>query len=228
MIPIHIKHLIYKEWIKTRWYAVLGVILTFALSIVMCMKTVLTFHHMDSAMYYSMLMSGNLSLFTMLKFKYWGLIVALLIGLPQFLPETASKRIRLTLHLPVSSATVVYSMVIYGLLLCCAVLLPALLVIVITLVAMFPSEVIVPTLQTMLPWLLGGITGYFFIAMIAFEPIAKFRVLYILAAYFVLRFFYISYGVGNAVTVYPLLFIITIVASLSVLYTSHRFNKGEL
>lgn len=226
MIPLHIKHLIYKEWIKTRWYATLGLLLTFALSVYMAINTAMTFHHMDSAMYYSMLMTGNISLFTALKFKYWALLVALLIGLPQFLPEISHKRIRLTLHLPVGATTIVYSMVLYGLMLCFAVLLPALLVVLVTLVAMFPMEIVVPTLQTMLPWLLGGITGYFFIAMIAFEPIAKFRFLYIIGAYFILRFFYISYGVGNAVTVYPLLLVITIVAGLSVLYTSHRFNKG--
>ena len=56
----------------------------------------------------------------------------------------------------------------------------------------------------------------------------KFRFGYILIAYFTLRFFYLGYGVGNAVTAYPLLLIITLISSLAVIYTSHRFNKGEL
>ena len=51
---------------------------------------------------------------------------------------------------------------------------------------------------------------------------------HILIAYFTLRFFYLGYGVGNAVTAYPLLLIITLISSLAVIYTSHRFNKGEL
>ena len=76
--------------------------------------------------------------------------------------------------------------------------------------------------------LLGGMTAYFFTAMIAFEPVWKFRFGYILIAYLALRFFYLGYGVGNAVTAYPLLLIITLISSLAVIYTSHRFNKGEL
>ena len=49
-----------------------------------------------------------------------------------------------------------------------------------------------------------------------------------LVAYFILRFFYLGYGTGNAVTAYPILLVITLISSLSVIYTSHRFNKGEL
>ena len=64
--------------------------------------------------------------------------------------------------------------------------------------------------------------------MIAFEPIWKFRFCYMLVAYFILRFFYLGYGTGNAVTAYPILLVITLISSLSVIYTSHRFNKGEL
>mgnify|MGYP005755580787 FL=1 len=226
MTRTQIKHLLYKEWIKTRWYAAVGLAGSLILSVYACIDAVSTFHDMGGAFFYSTLLTGNIALMTQLK--YLPLAIALLIGLPQFLPEITNKRIRLTLHLPVGSTAVVYTMVLYGLAVFCCTLLPALLITTATLAASFPAEVVVATLQTLLPWLLGGMTAYFFTAMIAFEPVWKFRFGYILIAYLTLRFFYLGYGVGNAVTAYPLLLVITLVSSLAVIYTSHRFNKGEL
>ena len=226
MTRTQIKHLLYKEWIKTRWYAAVGLAGSLILSVYACIDAVSTFHDMGGTFFYSTLLTGNIALMTQLK--YLPLAIALLIGLPQFLPEITNKRIRLTLHLPVGSTAVVYTMVLYGLAVFCCTLLPALLITTATLAACFPAEVVVATLQTLLPWLLGGMTAYFFTAMIAFEPVWKFRFVYILIAYLTLRFFYLGYGVGNAVTAYPLLLVITLVSSLAVIYTSHRFNKGEL
>ena len=226
MTRTQIKHLLYKEWIKTRWYAAVGLAGSLILSVYACIDAVSTFHDMGGTFFYSTLLTGNIALMTQLK--YLPLAIALLIGLPQFLPEITNKRIRLTLHLPVGSTAVVYTMVLYGLAVFCCTLLPALLITTATLAASFPAEVVVATLQTLLPWLLGGMTAYFFTAMIAFEPVWKFRFGYILIAYLTLRFFYLGYGVGNAVTAYPLLLVITMVSSLAVIYTSHRFNKGEL
>lgn len=226
MTRTQIKHLLYKEWIKTRWYAAVGLAGSLILSVYACIDAVSTFHDMGGTFFYSTLLTGNIALMTQLK--YLPLAIALLIGLPQFLPEITNKRIRLTLHLPVGSTAVVYTMVLYGLAVFCCTLLPALLITTAMLAACFPAEVVVATLQTLLPWLLGGMTAYFFTAMIAFEPVWKFRFGYILIAYLTLRFFYLGYGVGNAVTAYPLLLVITLVSSLAVIYTSHRFNKGEL
>ena len=226
MTRTQIKHLLYKEWIKTRWYAAVGLAGSLILSVYACIDAVSMLHDMGGTFFYSTLLTGNIALMTQLK--YLPLAIALLIGLPQFLPEITNKRIRLTLHLPVGSTAVVYTMVLYGLAVFCCTLLPALLITTATLAASFPAEVVVATLQTLLPWLLGGMTAYFFTAMIAFEPVWKFRFGYILIAYLTLRFFYLGYGVGNAVTAYPLLLVITLVSSLAVIYTSHRFNKGEL
>ena len=119
--------------------------------------------------FYSTLLTGNIAPHDSAQIPAFG-NSSLLIGLPQFLPEITNKRIRLTLHLPVGCTAVVYTMVLYGLaVFCCCTLLPALLITVITLAVSFPAEVTVATLQTLLPWLLGGMTAYFFTAMIAFE-----------------------------------------------------------
>lgn len=181
---------------------------------------------MGASQYFSSLILEKAIFFG--SFKYVPVIVALLIGLSQFIPEVTDKRIKLSLHLPVKNTAIIYSMVLYGFVIITAILLISILLLTLLISVYFPAEVIIPSLQTILPWVLGGITCYFFIAMISLEPIWKYRFLYIIFVYFVLRLFFYSYGLGNAVTIYPFLFIITLISSVSVIYTSHRFNKGEL
>ncbi|CDA21913.1 MAG TPA: hypothetical protein DHU85_08020 [Porphyromonadaceae bacterium] len=226
MTRTQIKHLLYKEWLKTRWFAAVSLLLGIILSTYACIDALSSFHSLGGAFFYSTLLSGNISL--MGQLKYLPLGVALLIGLSQFMPEITNKRIRLTLHLPIGGTAAVYTMILYGVVLFCCALLPAVLITTITMAVCFPAEITIPVWQTLFPWLLGGMTSYFFVAMIAFEPIWKFRFCYMLVAYFILRFFYLGYGTGNAVTAYPILLVITLISSLSVIYTSHRFNKGEL
>ena len=105
---------------------------------------------------------------------------ALLIGLSQFVPEVTDKRIKLSLHLPMENTTVIYSMVLFGFAIITAIQLISVLLLTLFMSVYFPSEIIIPSLQTILPWILGGMTCYFFIAMISLEPIWKYRFLYII------------------------------------------------
>ena len=221
-----LKHLIYKEWLKTRWYATIALLLSVGTVIYIFISIRSDLNLLGAPQYFSSLILEKSIFFG--KFKYIPIITALLIGLSQFVPEVTDKRIKLSLHLPMENTTVIYSMVLFGFAIITAIQLISVLLLTLFMSVYFPSEIIIPSLQTILPWILGGMTCYFFIAMISLEPIWKYRFLYIIFVYFVLRLFYYSYGLGNAVTIYPILFIITLISSVSVIYTSHRFNKGEL
>lgn len=168
MTRTQIKHLLYKEWLKTRWFAAVSLLLGIILSTYACIDALSSFHSLGGAFFYSTLLSGNISL--MGQLKYLPLGVALLIGLSQFMPEITNKRIRLTLHLPIGGTAAVYTMILYGVVLFCCALLPAVLITTITMAVCFPAEITIPVWQTLFPWLLGGMTSYFFVAMIAFEP----------------------------------------------------------
>lgn len=96
MTRTQIKHLLYKEWLKTRWFAAVSLLLGIILSTYACIDALSSFHSLGGAFFYSTLLSGNISL--MGQLKYLPLGVALLIGLSQFMPEITNKRIRLTLH----------------------------------------------------------------------------------------------------------------------------------
>lgn len=161
------------------------------------------------------------------RFKLIPILTALLIGLPQYVPEITDKRIKLSLHLPMRNTAIIYSMAIYGALAFLAIMTVSVLLLSFLMSFCFPAEITIPEILTLVPWVLGGLTCYFFISMIAMEPLWRYRFIYMVFAYFVLRLFFLPYGLANAVTAYPVLIAITIISCLSIIYTSHRFNKGD-
>ncbi len=220
-----LNRLAYKEWIKTRWYMLIALAVSLGMVIYIFFSIKHELNVWGATQYFANIILEKGVVVG--KFKFIPVITALLIGLPQFVPEVTEKRIKLSLHLPMNNTAVIYSMVLYGFAAVAAILTVATLLLTLLMSICFPAEIIIPELQTIVPWILGGISCYFFIAMIAMEPLWRFRFVYMIFAFFVLRLFFLSYGLGNAVTAYPVLIAVTLIASSSILFTSHRFNKGD-
>lgn len=223
---IILKHLIYKEWLKTRWFASIAMLLNLGVVIYIFVSLRSSFISAGGVAYLSSLMTYKTQFFSL--YRYIPLAVALLIGLSQFVPEVTEKRIKLALHLPLNNLRIIYTMVLYGFVLLLAIILPGILIFTGLISIYLPAEITVPILQTMCPWILGGFCAYFLIAMIAMEPIWKFRFLYILVSYEVLGLFLRHFSIGNAATLLPVLCLITCLSSIAPIYTSYRFNKGQL
>lgn len=221
-----LRHLIYKEWLKSKWYLLLALLINLGVVIYLFLSLRNSFFSAGGVTYLSMLMTYKIQFFSL--YRYIPLAIALLTGLAQFLPEVTDKRIKLSLHLPLNNLKIIYSMVIYGFALMVLTILPGLLLFVALSSLYLPAEIIIPALQTIFPWVLGGFCAYFLIAMIAFEPVWKFRFLYLLVSYKVLTLFFMDYSYGNVVTLLPLLITITCLSSIAPIYTSYRFNKGQL
>ena len=95
-----LKHLIYKEWLKTRWYATIALLLSLGTVIYIFISIRSDLNLLGAPQYFSSLILEKSIFFG--KFKYIPIITALLIGLSQFVPEVTDKRIKLSLHLPMS------------------------------------------------------------------------------------------------------------------------------
>lgn len=221
-----IKHLIYKEWIKIKWFALISTIVSVAVMVYIFCAVASSLSGTSPELIVADMLNKKAQFFG--AFKFVPLFVAALIGFSQFLPEVADKRIKLALHLPVSGLKVIYSMVLFGFAVMAAIILMSQLLFVAGMQFYFPAEVIVPAMKTMLPWILGGVTAYFLIAMVAMEPVARFRFLYVIVGYLLLAVFMKRYALGNAETILPILWGLTFVSSIAILFTSHRFIKGEL
>lgn len=221
-----LKHLIYKEWLKTRWFASIALLLNLGVAIYIFISLRSSFLSAGGVAYLSTLMTYKTQFFSF--YRYIPLVIALLVGLSQFVPEITDKRIKLALHLPLPNLRIIYTMVIYGFVLLLLLMIPGILLFAGLISIYLPAEIILPVLQTMCPWILGGFCAYFLIAMIALEPVWKFRFLYLLVSYKVLTLFFMYLPIGNAVSLLPLLGLITCLSSVAPVYTSYRFNKGQL
>ncbi len=221
-----LKHLIYKEWLKTRWFASIALLLNLGVLIYIFIALRSNFLSAGGTIYLSTLMTYKTQFFSL--YRYIPLGIALLIGLSQFVPEITDKRIKLALHLPIHNLQIIYIMVVYGFVLLFLTMIPGILIFTGLISVYLPAEITIPVLQTMSPWLLGGFCAYFLIATIALEPAWKFRFLYILISYKVLTLFFMYLSIGNAVSLLPVLCLITGLSGIAPVYTSYRFNKGQL
>ncbi|MCC8173802.1 MAG: hypothetical protein LIO65_05295 [Odoribacter sp.] len=151
-----ILNLFYKEWIKTRW------IILLALIVGLC-----TVFYIFVSVHHRMIMLGAKSYILKMLYddppiiyysllKYIPVLAAIAIGLAQYMPEMSKKRYRLLLHLPIKREFAIFSMALYGMV---ALTLYNLIIMgyfVWTNTKIFPAEVTLPVLGSIIPWFLGS------------------------------------------------------------------------
>lgn len=220
------KSVIYKEWLKIRWfligYAALGII---AVGYIF-LKVQHDIAFMEGKNYWYSILFQGLQYFGYLKFL--PLIGALAIGIAQYFPETVNKRIKLTFHLPLKENKILLMMHAFGTgsLLAAYLLIFSIFYVLSNL--FFPSEIINDAIVTVIPWFLAGLTAYFMIALIVLEPIWKYR-----AFYFIIGAFFITIYLNQSITAgyapaNPNLFILTAGSSIALIFSAYRFRKGEM
>jgi len=220
------KSVIYKEWLKIRWfligYAALGII---AVGYIF-LKVQHDIAFMEGKNYWYSILFQGLQYFGYLKFL--PLIGALAIGIAQYFPETVNKRIKLTFHLPLKENKILLMMHAFGTgsLLAAYLLIFSIFYVLSNL--FFPSEIINGAIATVIPWFLAGLTTYFMIALIVLEPIWKYR-----AFYFIIGAFFTSIYLNQTITagyapVNPILFILTAGSGIALIFSAYRFRKGEM
>ena len=146
----------------------------------------------------------------------------------QYFPETINKRIKLTFHLPVRENRIL--LVMHGFGTTCLALSYLLILGLFAGVSriFFPSEIVRDALVSVFPWFLAGLTAYFIVALIMLEPVWRYRVADFLIGGFFISIYLMSpataaYGPANTG-----LFILTVLLSITVVFSAYRFRKGEM
>ncbi len=220
------KGMIYKEWLKIRWFlliyaglGILAVIYTF-----IKVKHDITFSSPNGYWYFLLFMGGQY--FSLIKFIPG--IGALAVAIAQYFPETVSKRIKLTFHLPVNENKALLIMWLLGAgSLLISYLIQLLLFGGLSLIY-FPSDIIVPALSSIVPWYLAGLACYNLTALIVLEPVWKYRVFYIVIAVLFLPLLLQSVLTDGFSPVNPFMTILVLFSSFSLLFSGYRFRKGEM
>jgi hypothetical protein len=221
-----LKSVLYKEWLKTRWFLIIFLIAGTLATGYVFLKVKYDFTFKDATNYWYMILFQNLLYFRFLEFV--PLSGAVAVAIAQYFPETINKRIKLTFHLPVNEDKVLLVMMLYG----TVCLLAAYLVIFglfLTLSSVyFPSGIIWKAVGSVLPWFLAGFATSYLIALIILEPVWLYRFVYLLVtAAFVPVFFETSVAGGYA-PANPVLLIFVLILSIALLFSGYRFRKGEM
>jgi glucose uptake protein GlcU len=146
------KSIIYKEWLKTRWFFIAFAALGTLVVGYIFLTVQHNFKFNEPNNYWYTLLFMKLKYFGYLKFA--PIAGALAISIAQFFPETVDKRIKLTFHLPLNENKVLLIMTLFGTLCLLAAYLLFLALFVGLSTIYFPSNIILPALVTIAPWFL--------------------------------------------------------------------------
>lgn len=220
------KSILYKEWLKIRIVTVLSLLtgILFIVGIYMTVRHNLLLTNANT--YWNNIINREYIYFSILE--YIPLIMGLLIGAAQFIPEMVDKRIKLTLHLPLNEDTIVLKMVSFGLAVITAMFLVLFLLFYGWGLYYFPAEIVNMAALTILPWFLAGLAAYLFSTFIILEPLWKYRIFYILFAAAFLRLFFKSTLAGAYQPVLLFLVVLIGLCSISTGFSIYRFRKGEM
>lgn len=184
------KAIVYKEWLKTRrlvlgfWLVGLGLLCYMFISLGRIFRLLGMTHIWD------VITNQHHGLFS--ELRYYPLAFGIALALVQFIPEMLKKRLKLTLHLPMSQKAAYFSMQLFG----STVILLSFFVQLLLLYAYsnyyFPQEITSTTFLTLLPWYCAGLTAYLCTTLICIEPLWKRRILYIALAFGVLYFSFLT------------------------------------
>lgn len=219
------KAIFYKEWIKTRlfWIFAMVVSICFVVYSLLRINRVIEFKGVGHL--WEILLQKDTVFIDVLQ--YVPLIIGLIFGVVQFVPEVQQKRLKLTLHLPYARNKMILTMLAFGLMLLVSIFGVNYLMLGVYLDRVLAGELVERILLTALPWYLAGIMAYLFTAWICLEPTWKRRVIYALIALGVLRICFLL-AVPQA---YDYFLIILVLYTVSItgfsLLSVNRFREGR-
>ena len=220
-----LKSIFIKEWLKTRLAVCLILASTTGLIgyLLLSLRSTIT---TSGAVETIATMIGRDMIFVNLM-QFVPLLAGVCLAVVQWLPEMQNKRIKLTLHLPVSYTWSIGLMLAYGI--CCLVLTDVLNLSLLWAVeaVWLPAELIRHTLLTMLTWYIGGIAGYLFVSWIILEPVWKMRVGAMCIAAALLALFFLTPQPEVYNRFLPLLVLLTASCVLLPYYSIYRFKTGK-
>lgn len=215
----------YKEWIKTRWYLLLAVLVMFGFAGYSMLRINRVANLKGIEHVWEVMLSKDAIFVDLLEFI--PLLIGILFAIVQFVPEMHRKCLKLTLHLPVPQLKMINQMLLYGLLVLACLFAAACFVMWIYMQQVFAPELYCRILLTSAPWFIAGIAAYLLIAWVCLEPTWKCRVAYSVINILLLRIFFLAPAPEAYNGFLPLLVIYTLLLiSLSWLSIA-RFKEGK-
>ncbi len=218
--------MVFKEWIKVRWFLVLYLVLSLLATGYIFLRVRHGFTFNGAKNYWYMVLFQGLQWFRHLKY----LLVAggVLLAIAQYFPETVNKRIKLTFHLPVNENRSLLMMMLFGTVCLLICYLVVFLVFTGLAALFFAPEIAGTGILSVLPWFIAGFAAYYLGALVILEPVWLYRVLYLLAAFAFVPLCLKNSVPGGYAPAMPVLAMLVVLLSIALLFSGYRFRKGEM
>jgi len=218
------KSIVYKEWLKTRWY-LLGIAVMMAVALAFRFVGFAKVVQFNGAMPVWATLVMKDSTF-MESLRYLPLLAGVALAVAQWVPEMNRKCLKLTLHLPYPRGRMLFLMYAFGVVCLLAISGVISLALGVFLSGYLPSELSGRILMTMLPWHLAALAGYFWVSGLVTEPSWTGRVLVLLLLAGLVRFLFIS-PVPEAYNCILLAVVLFVLCGQLILFHSiARFREG--
>lgn len=171
-----ISSIFYKEWIKTRWIILLCLTLSIGFVLYALLRIARVVELKDAAYVWEIILTKEFVFIDALK--YIPLFIGVLVAIAQYVPEIQQKRLKLTLHLPVSQKRIIAATTAYGVLCLLGIFIVNYLGLWAYLQHILAPELTSRILLTSAPWYIAGIAGYAFASWICVEPTWKYRIVH--------------------------------------------------
>ena len=185
-----LRAIFYKEWLKTRWYYLVAVLLSLSFVGYVLLNFFRAAGLKGIAHLWEVMLLRDAVFVDLLQFV--PLVVGLLFAVVQFVPEMQRKCLKLTLHLPCPELRMIGAMLLYGGLLLGVLFAVSLGVLFVAFRAVLAPELVRHILLTAAPWYAAGIAAYLLAAWICLEPTWYRRIVNLLIAAGVIRIFYLG------------------------------------
>ena len=190
-----INAIFYKEWIKTKWVAILSFLTLFGFSTFLIYNLYRMIGLKGAVHIWEVIIQRDALFITMIN--YIPLIIGVVFAITQFVPEMQRKQLKLTLHLPYNSTKMVAAMIGYGMVVLVVLFGLTLLSFTIFFSQVLAMELVRHIILSALIWFLAGIMSYLLTAWIVLEPTWRRRILYLVMSILLIRIFFMS-GDGQA------------------------------
>lgn len=214
----------YKEWIKTRWFYLVAALtlLGFSAYNLLNLSRVIEIkgaeHLWEVAITRDAIFIQNIT--------YLPLLIAVAAAITQFVPEMIQKRLKLTMHLPVSYVSSMFSMLMYGLGALTLLFTVNLAVLYAGVAHFFTTEIVKHIMLTAVEWHLAALIAYPLTAWVVLEPTWKVRVADIFISAAIMRYFFAeSQPEAYNKWLLPMVLLVLIFTLLPIL-SATRFKEG--
>ena len=218
------KALSYKEWVKTRKFVFVVLLLLAAVTVYAYIDVTYSIRVNEAEnVWYGFIFQGmSVSGLMMYLMPLSGIAMAIV----QFVPEMTNKRLKLTLHLPAGETRLVSAMLLFGYGVLLVLYLASMGLLSLLVGRILPAEVICMMVSQLLPWAMAGLAGYGFTVWICVEPSWKQRLFNMLISLGLLAVFFVSLYPGTYSGFVWGMMLILISSFVFPFYSCVRFKQG--